>query len=331
MMKLYAIDGVLCTVLTLTLTVLFLIPFKMGVTGYLLAIILADFVSIVFLFIVAKLYRDIERKEDIVLRKAMFRYALPLVPTTMCWWITSSSNMYLIAFFLGTGASGLFEMGIRIPTMMVTISSIFMQAWQVSAITGGEEGQQRFFARVFASYNALIFCATSVLILCSQVIMRVLVAPSFFEAWRFIPFLAIGTAFACMVTFFGTVYMMHKKSVPSMVTTLFGAIIIIIANFILIPMMGIMGAALATLVSYVLVFVIRAVDTRRFLKFEWSIGKMIINSGILIAQSLVMLLAVEYWVIWAIGLTVGILAINGKVLVESVTVALMRRKIIENN
>lgn len=51
--RLYAFDGFLSTLMTVTFNILFLVVFKMGITGYVLATVLADFLSSVFLFLVA--------------------------------------------------------------------------------------------------------------------------------------------------------------------------------------------------------------------------------------------------------------------------------------
>ena len=57
LLKLYAFNGILTTFLMLGLNILFLVVLKIGLIGYLLAIMLSDFISIIFLFIIAELYK----------------------------------------------------------------------------------------------------------------------------------------------------------------------------------------------------------------------------------------------------------------------------------
>ncbi|MFA9424509.1 MAG: lipopolysaccharide biosynthesis protein, partial [Sedimentibacter sp.] len=57
MIRLYAFDGLLSTITTTVFTVLFLVVFKLGVVGYVLSIILSDFLSAAFLFFTASLHK----------------------------------------------------------------------------------------------------------------------------------------------------------------------------------------------------------------------------------------------------------------------------------
>ena len=78
--KLVAVDGVLCTVATMAFYVLYLVGFKWGANGYLLAIISGDFVSVLFLMVTGKLWNDVELKginKD--LWKQMLHFSLPMI------------------------------------------------------------------------------------------------------------------------------------------------------------------------------------------------------------------------------------------------------------
>ena len=62
-----------------------------------------------------------------------------------------------------------------------------------------------------------------------------------------------------------------------MVTAMSGAIINVILNFVMIPDHGAMGAAVATLISYVAVYTVRAIDTKRFIAFDLKMTKLLAN------------------------------------------------------
>ena len=89
--------------------------------------------------------------------------------------------------------------------------------------------------------------------------------------------------------------MVKKKSMLSLVTTAAGAGLNIGLNFLLIPMMGVNGAALATFASYLFVFLLRAVSARWFIFIDYGTGKLIANTLLLAAQSACMLLEPPYW------------------------------------
>ena len=98
------------------------------------------------------------------------------------------------------------------------------------------------------------------------------------------PILVIATVFSTLVAFLGSVYFLKKKSALSMLTAMAGAVTNIILNFLLIPKWGAIGAAAATLACYVLVYVIRAVNTKKYVSFDLHTIRLIVNTALLSAQ-----------------------------------------------
>ena len=327
LVKLYTVDGIFSTFTTIMFNILFLVVFKLGITGYVLATVCADFLSAFLLFIIARLYRYIRFKgikKQIVIE--MFQYAVPMIPNTMFWWITSASDRYIISFYLGNDVNGLYAAASKIPTIITLFSTIFMDAWQMSAVTEkGTIERNRFFTNVFGTYQSLIFAVGSGLILCSKLFTKIM-ADSYYDSWQFIPFLIMATSFSCLVSFLGSVYMVEKKSVLNFLTTAAGAVINIVLNFTLIPTLGANGAALATFASYFTVFLLRAVDTKRFVKIRFSSLKLALNTILLLIQSLVMIFEVPGWIVIELGITVLMMLLNLKSIFESLSRIFFRFK-----
>ena len=128
--------------------------------------------------------------------------------------------------------------------------------------------------------------------------MRFLAAPDYFSAWHHAPVLTLGTALGCLGSFFASVYMVEKRSAATLLTTAAGAAANLVGNALLIPVWGAMGAAVATLVSYMIIFTARAAHSRGILKISWSVPRFALSMAILAAECLL----VEN------GLTAGALA-----------------------
>ncbi|MDL2324681.1 polysaccharide biosynthesis C-terminal domain-containing protein [Ruminococcaceae bacterium OttesenSCG-928-A16] len=312
LLRLYAIDGILSTAYTVGFNVLFLVVLKMGTTGYLLSIIAADTLSAVGLFLVARLHQYVRFKGfDKVLYKAMLKYSLPLVPAAMFWWVTNASDRFFISYMMNTEYNGLYAAANKLPSVVAIFTTIFTEAWQLSAITDGQgKDREKFFSQIFAALMGVSFVAGAGLILTCKLFMRFLVAPAFFEAWRYVPLLIISTIFSCLVTFLNSVYMVEKRSGLSLVTMMVGAGSNLILNAALIPFFGVNGAAFATMVSYMLVFVVRALNTRRFIHINFSVPKIVLNSLLLLAQAFVMIYQPSGWVAWCSLLMLGVFALN---------------------
>lgn len=119
--KLYALDGILATATTLAFTILFLGPFKWGVTGYIVAIIASDACSVVFYFATAKLYRYVSfnKLKDKGIAFQMLKYCVPLIPTVVLWWIINVSDRYMVTYFISSSANGLYTAASKIPNFVI--------------------------------------------------------------------------------------------------------------------------------------------------------------------------------------------------------------------
>ena len=168
--------------------------------------------------------------------------------------------------------------------------------------------------------------AASGLILFAEPITKILLADDYFSSWTYLPPLALAMAFSALVTFLGSVYMVSKKSVYSFLTAAIGATINIVLNLLLIPQYSAMGAAIATFVSYLIVFLLRGVHTVRLVKFRLSVPKIVFNTVALLGQSVLMLSDLGLRPLWSALIFVAIFAVNGPSLLGAVTEAICNLK-----
>lgn len=289
--KLFAVQGVVNTVLTVLLNILFLVGFDMGINGYVLSIVLADLLSTVFLVFTAKLYRAFKPKKinGRVMRELM-RFCLPLVPSTVFWWITGVSDRYMVAYFCSDEMNGLYAAAYKIPTLLTYVVIIFNDAWKLSAVAESDDREQcaKFYSEVFKYYIAVMFAGSAILAVGAQIFAKILFAESYFSAWIYIPILSAATVFTSLDTFLGSAYFTVKKTGMSFWTALIGAVVNIALNIILIPPYGAIGASVATYVSYFVVFIIRAVTMHRFIPFKMYPVRIAVNTALITAIAIVM-------------------------------------------
>lgn len=317
--KLFAADGIFSTFMTSLLTIIFLIPLKMGIVGYLLAIILADLSSVIFLTITGKLLPFIKfRGLDKHLTGKMIKFSLPLIPTSLLWWVVNVSDRYFVKYMIGDAANGLYAAAYKIPTVLTLVSAIFLDAWQISAVVENKSrSRNAFYTDIYRCFQSGIFVVGSVLILFAKLFTKILLAPSYYDSWQYIPVLIFATVFSCFVVFLGNIYLAEKRSIATLVTTLIGAVLNIILNGILIKPMGAQGAATATLISYFVVFLIRAIDIKiRNRDISFAPLKTLINSAILTVQTVLMLTEPDYWIAYQIICLAALTVLNFKPLLQ---------------
>jgi O-antigen/teichoic acid export membrane protein len=298
--KLFALDGMLTTLMTMLLNILFVAALGWGITGVLLATIVSDGFSALWQFLLLRLRRFVRfRGHSKRVARQMLLYSLPLVPTAVFWSVTNLSDRFFIRYMIGNDAVGLYDTANRVlPQLLVLVSGLFIQAWQISAFTEykGREGR-RFYSTVFKSYYTFIFLAASGMILLARPII-LLLAKEYFDGWVYIPFLVLAVAFSCLVTFLGTIYNAAKKNVMATVTTALGAGLNILLNFKLIPAYGPQGAAVATFLSYLAVFLIRCADTRKYIRIDMQPLRIALNLALLLLQAWVTLSDFKLRILW---------------------------------
>ncbi len=317
--KLYAADGIFSTFMTCALTIIFLIPLKMGIRGYLLAIILADLSSVIFLSVKAKLLRYVKfRGLSREITKKMIRFSLPLIPTSLLWWVINVSDRYFVQYMVSPSANGLYSVAYKVPTILTLVSTIFLDAWQISAVEeNSSQTRNRFYSNIFKSFQGAVFVISSALIVFAKFITYILLDKSYYSSWQFIPFLMLATVYSCFVVFLGNIYLAEKRSVSTLITTLFGAVLNLILNYPLIKLYGPNGAAVATCVSYFAVYAVRAIDIKnRNRDINFVSFKVLINSIITFAQVILMLLEPPYWIAYQVICFILLCIINYKMLLE---------------
>lgn len=332
--KMYAANGIGNTFFNVLLNILLLPHFR--VMGYLLANIIADLALGLLMFVLAKEHRYLlppfSSRMDRGLSRRMRKYAIPLVPQTVCQWIINMSDRYLIIFFISTEANGLYAAANKIPNILLIVANLFADAWQISAVKESDPKEQvDFFSKVLGAYSSIAFIGSSGLIMISKFVMTFMVGKDFFISWQFIPILTLATTFGLLSTFLASVYMLKLRSKNSMVTTMICAIVNIVLNCILIPIMGkispfygALGAGIATFISYLVLFLIRAFNTQRYLKIRWNIQKTVCSIGILFVQAMVMTLQLPLWYIFVPALFLLLFFVNARDILLSVNKLLRR-------
>ncbi len=315
--RLFAVQGILNTLVTVGFNILFLMAFDLGVTGYVLSTVVGNLLTTAFLVVSARLWRVFRLSH--VSRTAMrelFRFSLPMVPTTICWLITDLSDRYLVSWFCGEAVNGVYSAAYKIPTIVNLVSGIFMQAWQFSAVVQSADGEEcsRFYSQVFRGFLSVIFIGSGGLILLSPWLCRLLLNSAYHEAWRYMPTLLCSAALESVVSFLASVYMVRKKSMHSFLTAVAGTGLNLLLNFLFIPRTGTfggaLGAAIATLIGYAAVWVLRMADVPRLLRFRLYLPRQLCSLALLLAAAAVMTAGAGWSVYGTLGLFLVLAGIN---------------------
>lgn len=278
-LKLYSLGNFIYTLLVGVFSIIFLKLFKLGINGYFLAYIISNIVVFIYSIIFGNVLHSLSSfKFDKKLFINMIKYSIVLIPTSFIWWIMNSSDRIMVTNMIDSTANGIYAISYKIPTIIVTIITIFNQAWFFSAVNFKDNSDQEEYTNsIFLKLlNFSTLLAIGVFIILKE-FSKIYVASEFYSSWKYVPILVLGVVFQSLSTFIATSYSVEKDNKGMLFSGISGAAINILLNFILIPLYGVFGAAIATSISYIVVFIYRAINTRKYLKIHILNSKCIIN------------------------------------------------------
>lgn len=291
--KAFALNGVLTTFVMAAANVVALAVLHLGVAGYLVSMVVAQAVGAVHIVLASKLWRYLDPKAlDRALLGRMFRYCVPLIPNSLMWWIISASDRYVILFFMGVGANGLYNVAQKVPTLVNTVYAIFMQAWQISAIEERDsEDRSQFQSTVFGYVYVALAAISSLIAASAYPVYTFLMSASYDGAWQPVALLSAANFFQCIASFYGATYAATSKTRKAFTTTAAGAFINLALTLVLVPILGIMGAALATAASYAALALLRKPDMEAFAKIHYNKAEVVPSLAIILVQAAISFLS----------------------------------------
>lgn len=289
--KLFAIDSIIYTLVLAGSNILFLVGLKMGIAGYMLSLIVASLISIVFVLLVGHGLRDLRISPfDKKLLKDMVAYSAPMVFNALSWWITNSSDKYMLEYFWSSSEVGIYSAAAKIPALITTVNALFSQAWTLSSVKEYEHSKDKsFFKNIFSMYSFVMFLATAAILLIVKPFMNIYVGSDFNTSWYYVPALLIASLYGCFSNYFGSIYIAAKQNIKCTLSTIICGIVNIVLNFALIPKYGIWGATIATAISFIIVGVYRMVDCQRLFYFPIDYWKYGVASVLVVADSILII------------------------------------------
>lgn len=305
--KVFAIAGVIQTLVIIISNIVGLLVFKGGLTAYLLSIVLGYYLSSVYLIVAAKI-RVKHFSINWKLLKEMLQFSIPTIPVLVAWWINTSADKYIIIAYQGIAESGIYSVAYKIPSILAMVTSIFTSAWTISAIKNiGEEDNDEYQTNIYQFFNIANVLACSVLILFSKVISSILFSDSFFVAWHYVPILLVAYLFSGLSGFMASSFRAAKYTKGLFSSTVIGAIINIGLNFYCVKRFGSMGAAFTTMIGFAVVFYIRKQSMQKIVNLRINIVKDSVMYVLLLVQAIVISFEVSYS--WCIAIIILILLI----------------------
>ena len=268
--KTYAVGSFITGALTVILNVMFIVAFKWGAYGMLIATAISNLLCAIYVFVKKKIYKYIDIKQnDKKLLKDIIKYSVPLIPNMISWWIVSASDRTIISAVIGVAQNGIYSAANKFSGIFSTLYSVFNLTWTESAsININSEDRDEFFSKIF-DFIVRFFgslCLGTIAVM--PFVFGILVNEKFAESYYQIPILILGSVFNILVSFLGSVYVAKKLTKEIAKTSIIAAIINIVLNIALINQIGLYAASISTVIAYFAMFIYRWIDVKKYVSIK---------------------------------------------------------------
>ena len=265
------VAATLCNVaITISATILLVVVFDKGPLG----VLVGNFTGTLIVYAALLVYsrHALGLQFDRKLYRAMNRFGLPLVPSAVALWLTNFSDRFFLIKLSDAHEVGLYSIGVRIASAIVLLLTAFRMAWPAFAYSIEDDREaQRTYSFVL-TYVVYVCCWLALALgLLAPWIVRLITTEPFYPAQNVVAPLAFGVAAfgAYVVVQIGTGRARQTRS--NWLVSGAAAVVNVSLNFALIPSYGRMGAAIATVVAYTLLFLGMAWRAQRVfpVPYQW--------------------------------------------------------------
>lgn len=281
-MRVYSITGVIHALIVLVIS-LTVVPYY-GLAGFFVSFLTAQIVSTIYTFIGVRgwQYYNMCVPEKGTF-KAMLNYSLPFVPNATMWWVVNSINRPIMLNTVGLEEVGIYSVAGKFPSIINILFTVFFSALQISVIEEfGKKSYSSFYNNVFRIIFIFLLSIVFFFVLFGDWVFELLVDEKFYIAAYYVPLLCFGAVIASLSAYVGSTFTVLKKSIYFLYSSLLAAVVALIANLLLIPKYGLIGACLALCLSQLSMFLYRWYKSYKYVNFENSIRLTIITIVVLL-------------------------------------------------
>ena len=265
----------------IVLNLVLILKYKMGIEAVLISNVIASLSSL--LLLVPEIFKNLRLKFNIQLLKKLMKFGLPYLPAGLSSMLIQGIDRPILGKLTNMDTVGIYNACYKLGIFMMLFVNMFQYAWQPFFLQNSEEKKvKELFSKVLTYFT---LAASLILIILSLFIDNIVAIPvlhgrtlidsSYWGGLPIVPVILFGYLFNGWYVIFTAGIYIEEKSMYIPLITGIGATVNIVVNFLLIPVWGIMGAALATLGAYFAMAAGLYIVTQKFYRIEYEIGKII--------------------------------------------------------
>ncbi len=246
-------------------TTLFIKGFDLGLSGiiygYTIGYIIGDILIAIKIKFTHYFSWNLSSKK---IRKEMISYSFPLIFNNLSWWIVNVSDRSIIRIFLGATANGIYAIANKIPSLCTSVFGMFSISWQETASEMVDNKKRnKYFNFIYNKSIAILFSLCIGILSANFILFDYIFDIKYTLARYQAPILVFSIFLYSISQFLGGIQISFRNPKENSITTIVGAVVNVIVHLSLIKIIGLYAASISTLVSNIVLVILRKYRLRK--------------------------------------------------------------------
>ncbi|MBE0639164.1 MAG: oligosaccharide flippase family protein [Bacteroidales bacterium] len=261
----------------LLLNIYFIVILKMGVKGIILSQLLGNVLVTMGTF--PFLLKNMRFSFNMTMLKELSLFSIPLVLSTVATMALALSDRYLIKYFLDYSQVGIYSVGYKVASVihLFMVQSFLLGFAPLAYKIFDQPEARRYFARVTTYFTYAMTGLALILIFYAKEVIAVFAASNdeYLLAYNVIPMLCLAVIFRGLNSVISMGLHYVKKTKYTIVIVLIVAVFNIGINLLMIPMFGIQGAAVASVLANLMMTIMFYIYSQRYYPINYEFARIL--------------------------------------------------------
>jgi O-antigen/teichoic acid export membrane protein len=320
--KVFAAIKLVNICVNVALNLILILVFKFGLEAVFISNLVASLVT--FLILLPVVVKNLSASYHGTLLKELLKFSLPYLPAALAAMVIQVVNILILSYLTDVKTVGIYNANYKLGIFMMLVVSMFEYAWRPFFLNNAKEpGAKELFAKVLTIFTGAASVVFVILTFTIKDLITIplpykgyLIGAKYWDGVIIVPLVLLAYMFLGIYTnLIAGIYIEKKTKYLPLITGL-GAVLNVVTCFLLIPYWGIIGSAIATLVSYIAMAVYMYIVAQKFYPVKYETGKVMALLGINTLTIVIFFLTFDslgiiYKVVFAAVFTAAIISISG--------------------
>lgn len=272
--KLFTIANIIKLVVSVTLTIIFIVQLQAGLKG----VYYAQIISVLVYFIVLApfILRHIRLRFEWHEMGQMVRFRFPFLLPVIALNVFAFNDRFVISNMTGMVEAGIYSLGLKLANTIkvFVITAIWLALTPTIYKMMNDPNNKRFYSKIMTYVGFVVIIFVMIFSFYSKELVRIFASEEiYYEAYKVIPIVSLGIFFALLKDISLIGLNITKKTSSIAITTIVVTLLNLGLNILLIPHLGIIGAAVSSVVAQFIFFVIVFLFAQKHYTIPYELGK----------------------------------------------------------